>query len=217
MKRARALLALAALALALPVPGLATSGAARADDTRDLYLLLIRQARADGRPRAALAYLADFVRRHPHELAAQILRINCLLDLGQVDQAEAALADLPQGAATETVRGHVLAARGDWAAAASAYRAALAATPADALIGNALGYAQLRAGRADAAVETLRAAADLAPGNRVIRNNLLLALTLSGHGQAAQAAIRALPDAAALRRELDAEAARLAAAPRRSR
>jgi Flp pilus assembly protein TadD len=216
MTRAPSILTVMALCLS-PAPSPAeTPKDADLAGTRDLYLLLIRQARDDGRPRAALAYLADFDRRHPGDRDARFLRINCLLDLGQTDAAEAALAALPAGGASEAVHGHVLAARGDWARAAARYRAALGAMPADPLTANALGYAQLRAGRIDDAVETLRGAADLAPANTVIRNNLLLALTLGGRGAEAEAKILAVTDPAAqtaLKRVIARQALRLAAAP----
>jgi Flp pilus assembly protein TadD len=202
----------------LAIPAAAADGLTReaAGSTRSLYLLLIRQARADGRPRAALAYLADFDRQHPGDFDARVLRINCLLDLGQTEAAVAALAQLPAGGAdgeVHAVRGHVLAAQGGWSPAIVEYQAALGASPADPLIRNALGYAQLRAGLLPEAIETLRAAADLAPENTVIRNNLLLALTLAGRAGEAEAAIRAMPDAgarAALRSQLGEQADRLA-------
>lgn len=217
MRRALSILAATVLCvIPAAAAGHTVEAAAELADTRDLYLLLIRHARSDGRPRAALAYLADFDRRHPGDGEARILRINCLLDLGQTDAAEAALAALPAGGASDAVRGHVLAARGDWGRAAARYRTALAAKPADPLAANALGYAQLRAGRLDEAAETLRGAADLAPANAVIRNNLLLALTLAGRGAEADAKLRALADPAAradLKRKIIAQALRLAAAP----
>jgi Flp pilus assembly protein TadD len=220
MTRAPSILAVMALCLS-PAPSPAeTPKDADLAGTRDLYLLLIRQARDDGRPRAALAYLADFDRRHPGDRDARILRINCLLDLGQTDAAEAALAALPAGGASEAVHGHVLAARGDWARAAARYRAALGAMPADPLTANALGYAQLRAGQFDEAIETLRGAMDLAPANGVIRNNLLLALTLAGRGAEADAALHTITDPAAradLKRAIVGQAMRLAAAPATSR
>ncbi|MDE8650504.1 tetratricopeptide repeat protein [Novosphingobium album (ex Liu et al. 2023)] len=186
--------------------------------TRSLYMLLIQQARSDGRPRAALAYLADFDRQYPGDLDARILRVNCLLDLGQVDQARAALAAIPAGSRNgkaSLVRGHVRAAEGDWEAAIGDYAAALRADPADPLTGNALGYAQLRTGRAALAVETLKAALDLAPGNAVIRNNLLLALTMAGRADEAEASLRAIRDAGArarLRGQIAEQSERLAAA-----
>jgi Flp pilus assembly protein TadD len=194
--RALALLA-TALAATAPVssPVLAKAEpAAEEGSTRTLYLALIRQARLDGKPRAALAYLDDFDRRHPGDREAQVLRVNCLLDLGQTDAAEAALvrvsADDPGGEAL-AVRGHVLAARARWAEAAQAYAQAQAASPADSFIGNALGYAQLRAGRLAEAVETLKRALDLAPdaahGNALVRNNLALALTATGRTREAAA------------------------------
>jgi Flp pilus assembly protein TadD len=218
MSRAPSILAAIALCLAgAPAPAPAeTPKAAHLAGTRDLYLLLIRQARDDGRPRAALAYLADFDRRHPGDGDAHMLRINCLLDLGQTDAAEAALAALPVSGASDAVHGHVLAARGDWTRAAARYRGALAAMPADPLTANALGYAQLRAGHLDEAVETLRGAADLAPMNAVIRNNLLLALTLTGKGAEADAKLHAVTDPAAradLKRVIVGQAMRLAAMP----
>lgn len=213
---------LAILAALLCFPALPVAAKPRADQaaesTRSLYLLLIRQARADGRPRAALAYLADFDRQHPGDRDARVLRVNCLLDLGHTEEAEAALMTLPASSAdgeVEAVRGHVLAARGNWQQASEHYRAALAASPANPLTSNALGYAQIRSGHARGGVETLRAAADLAPANTVIRNNLLLALIMAGRIDEADAALRAMPDAAAstlLRAQLGDQAHRFAAA-----
>ncbi|HEX7742678.1 MAG TPA: tetratricopeptide repeat protein, partial [Sphingobium sp.] len=85
--------------------------------TRSLYLQLIHQARADGRPRAALAYLDDFDRRYPGDPDARALRVNSLLDLGDVDGAESAAANLHDDA----MRGHILAARNRWSEAAPLY------------------------------------------------------------------------------------------------
>ncbi|HEX7876142.1 MAG TPA: tetratricopeptide repeat protein [Sphingobium sp.] len=177
--------------------------------TRSLYLQLIHQARADGRPRAALAYLDDFDRRYPGDPDARALRVNSLLDLGDVDGAESAAANLHDNA----MRGHLLAARNRWSEAVPLYRAAIAASPADPLLRNALGYALLRAGKADQAIEPLRAAIDLAPADRVIRNNLLLALTIAGHGAEAEAMLRHVPEQASLRRQLAAQASQLQKAP----
>ena len=178
--------------------------------TRSLYLQLIRQARADGRPRAALAYLDDFDRRYRGDHDALALRINSLLDLHDIDAAEAAATQLPTDATA--IRGHLLAARGRWADAAPFYQTAIQTNPADPLLRNALGYAQLRAGTLPPAIETLRAAQDLAPADRTIRNNLLLALTLAGQRTEVEATLRQIRDAReedALRRQLTAEAARL--------
>jgi len=188
-----------------------------APSTRGLYFQLIRQARADGRPRAALAYLDDFERRYPGQADAQVLRINSLLDLGEIAAAQAALRQLPAAsgnAAVLAAHGHVLAATGDWPAAASCYEAALGASPADPLLRNALGYAQLRTGRARAATDTLRAASALAPASEVIRNNLLLALTLVGRAVEVEAMLARIDDTAGsarLRADVATQAARIAA------
>ena len=186
------------------------AGAPPGGDTRTLYLQLIRQARADGRPRAAIAYLDDFDRRYPGDGDARILRINSLLDLGDVSSAEAAAARLSPDA--PAVRGHLLAARGHWAQAIPLYRHAIAASPADPLLRNALGYALLRAGSPAEAIEALRAARDLAPDDRTIRNNLLLALSIDGQHAEVDAILRQVRDDAeqqALRRQIAVQVDRL--------
>lgn len=209
--------ALAAMLAAAPAP--ATPGVD--PSTRGLYLQLIRQARADGRPRAAIAYLEDFDRQFPGDLDARLLRINSLLDLGQNDKAEAAAAALgktpsggAQAAAVDAVRGHVLAARGAWTQAVARYEAAIAADPTDPMLRNALGYAQIRTRAFTSAIETLRGAGDLAPGDAIVRNNLLLALTLAGQGDAVAETIARVGDRRAqgdLRRQIAVEADRIIA------
>ena len=213
--------ACACLAGAWVVPGAAHAREAEAasGSTRGLYLDLIRQARADGRPRAALAFLDDYGRRHGADAQADVLRVNCLLDLGDVREASAVLARLPKGSrgaqvGAEAARGHVSAALGDWQAAVRHYNAAVAANPAEADLLNGLGYAQLRAGMAAAATETLRAAFELSPTSPVIRNNLVLALTLGGQSSAAREILSRVADREALRAleaELQQESARIIA------
>jgi Flp pilus assembly protein TadD len=183
--------------------------AQEAPDTRGLYLQLIHQARADGRPRAALAYLDDFELRYPGDTEARLLRINSLIDLGQIDAAEAVpLPPETAGGDVSAVRGHLLAARSRWDEAAACYEQASRSSPADPLLRNALGYALLRSGRGDAAIEALRGASDLAPQMAVVRNNLLLALMVGGRRDEAEAALRRSGDGA-LRQGLAAEAARI--------
>lgn len=208
--------------LILAPSALLASSELPAPETRGLYLQLIGQARTDGRPRAALAYLDDFDRRFPGDVGAQLLRVNSLLDLGQVDQAEHILTTLGKisgNAAVDAARGHTLAARGRWREAVGCYQAALVASPADAMIRNALGYAQLRSGFGDMAVEQLRGALDLAPGDVVIRNNLLLAYAVTGRTEALAAGIRNVGSRGAqaeLLRSINGEAERLAKARRGS-
>ncbi len=179
--------------------------------TRSLYLQLIHQARADGRPRAAIAYLDDFDRRYPGDRDARILRVNSLLDLNDLNGAEASAAALPDGGGS-AIRGHLLAARGRWSEAIAPYSQAVQASPADSMLRNALGFAQLRAGMAADAAESLRGALDLSPGTTVIRNNLLLALRAAGLDAEAEALLSTIRDGHArdtLRRQIAAEAARL--------
>lgn len=205
----------------LPILALALSAslqAARATDdvpsTRPLYLQLIQQARIDGRPRAALAYLDDFERRYPHDLEARILRVNSLLDLGKVEEAGTLAQALPddRNGTVSAVRGHVAAARNDWNAAISYYQVARAARPADPFIRNALGYALLRVGRYSESIDALKGAADLAPGDEIIRNNLILALLTAGQRAEANRTLQSIRNADAradLRKTLLAEVERI--------
>jgi len=212
-----ALLCSALLSLA-PLPALAAAATEDAVSTRSFYLQLITQARIDGRARAALAYLDDFDRRYPRDPEATVLRVNSLLDIGDVDAAEVAASALPSSGnngdgSVSAVRGHLLAARGRWREAIPFYQAAVGTRPTDALLRNALGYAQLRAGLGGEAVETLRGAAALAPSDAVIRNNLLLALTMSGRQAEARAALQTIADTEQrnrLSRQIAAEATRIA-------
>lgn len=199
----RVLAAAAALGcLALPLEGAeARKGEASEVSTRGFYLDLIRQARSDGRPRAALAFLDDFDRQYAGDVEAIVLRINCLLDLGEFDKADVAVRRLPRDAraaqlGAEAARGHVSAAQERWGAAVVHYSAAIAAKPADANLFNALGYAQIRAGQARDAVTSLRSATELSPKSEVIRNNLLLAMLLAGEASAVREALDKIPDPA---------------------
>lgn len=208
----------AALASLAPLPAaLAETASEDATSTRALYLQLITQARIDGRVRAALAYLDDFEARYPRDPAAAVLRINSLLDLGDIDGAERASAELPSSGgdkAVHAVRGHLLAARGRWNDALPFYQAAVRAGPTEPLLRNALGYAQLRAGLGGEAVEMLRSAAALAPADAVIRNNLLLALAVNGRQDEVRAALQTMTDPVqrnSLSRQISDEAARIAA------
>lgn len=187
--------------VAVPLQPLAArSGQQTQVTTRAFYLDLIREARRDGRSRAALAFLDDFDRQYPGDVEAMVLRINCLLDLGQAAEAESAARSLPSGEraarlGAHAARGHVSAAQDRWADAARHYTAAVAAKPADSGLLNALGYAQIRAGQAHGAITTLRSASELSPKSVVIRNNLLLALLLGGEADALREALARIPDA----------------------
>jgi Flp pilus assembly protein TadD len=209
---------LALFAAPLAAAATAATDAVQQASTRGLYISLIRQARTDGRPRAAIAYLDDFDRQHPDDREAQLLRVNCLLDLGQLAAARTALSHIPSSdhsGPALAIRGHVLAAEGNWNEAALQYAVALQASPADAFIANALGYAQLRAGQSAQGVETLRGARDLAPDDAVVRNNLILALTMTGRIGEADALLSQITDVkdkTRLRQQVAGEAARLAAA-----
>jgi Flp pilus assembly protein TadD len=203
-------------------PAIARSEQGQAQ-TRGIYLQMIQQARVDGRSRAALAYLDDFDRNYPGDVEAEVLRINCLLDLRQVDEADAVLARLRPSdhtgrfaAEVNAVHGHVLAAHDRWGEATPFYAAAVAANPTSPMLRNALGYSLLRDHQPARALEAIRDARDLAPDDTIIRNNLLLAYAVNGRDALLAHALDAVsdPDARnALRRRIDVEAAKLRLQP----
>ncbi len=125
--------------------------------TRGIYLQMIQKARIDGRSRAAIAYLDDYDRKYSGDTEAKVLRINCLLDLRQIAEAQGLVNRLPFersgrfAAIINAVRGHVLAAQDRWGEAVPFYTAAVAADPTSGMLHNALGYALLRDHRFDRA------------------------------------------------------------------
>ena len=189
-------------------PAPAEARAAEGQSTRGLYLELIRQARSDGKPRAALAFLDDFDRTYPGDVEAVVLRINCLLDLEAVTEAALLAERLPTGPraaalGSEAVRGHVSAAQQDWRKAVRHYENAIKSKPADAYLLSALGYARIQAGSARQAIADLSAASELAPRSPVIRNNLMLAMLLGGDASGVRAMLQTITDDAE-RQEVDA-------------
>ena len=225
--RGNVLIAVGAVSLAAV---LSPSNAARAmpdggqdqPQTRGIYLQMIQKARIDGRSRAAIAYLDDYDHKYPGDVEARVLRINCLLDLRQVAEAQALLGHLPSdragrfAAIVNAVHGHVLAAQDRWGEAVPFYTAAVAANPTSALLRNALGYALLRDHRPDRALEAMRDARELAPDDIIIRNNLMLAYAINGRDSQLTLALESVGDQAAraaLRRRIEVEAARLRAMP----
>lgn len=179
-------LALAGASPALAAP--AKPGAAVAA-TPEMHLKLISELRASGRPRAALAHLDAYDAKTPRSPRAQVLRADCLVDVGQYDAAQAVYARLlkgPEASAAYAGLGRVAALRGDWKAAAAQFAQAVQRNPVDAPMVSDLGFALLRAGDTAGAVFRLRQAAELAPDNPVIRNNLILAYEADGDEEAAR-------------------------------
>lgn len=224
----RKALLIASLPAAILTSQMIPSGSAQAEpndgqgQTRGIYLQMIQKARIDGRSRAAIAYLDDYDRKYSGDTEAKVLRINCLLDLRQIAEAQGLVNRLPFersgrfAAIINAVRGHVLAAQDRWGEAVPFYTAAVAADPTSGMLHNALGYALLRDHRFDRGLEAMRDARELAPDDVIIRNNLMLAYALGGSEAQLTQALEAVGDRsarAALGKRITAEAARLRAAP----
>ncbi len=156
--------------------------------TRKLFLGVVAALRQQGRASAALAFLDDYDRSYPRDPRAQLLRADCLVDLGQPAAAAALYQRLQDGrrldgaqeAAAYAGLGQTAAASGHWAEAAQNFAQATRRAPSNVAYLNNQGYALLRAGDAAQAEFSLRKAAELDPANLQSRNNLVLCLRQEG-------------------------------------
>lgn len=170
------------------------------DHARKLYLLVVDGMRRDGQARAALAYLNDYDRIYPNDPQASLLRADCLLSIGQADQAaplyQALTGTGEYAAAANAGLGQVAAQRKQWPAAVAKFQTALSLDPSHAEYVNDLGYAQMQVGDYAAAVNTLGQASELDPANALMRNNLILSLHLAGRDKDARRLIQDIADPA---------------------
>jgi len=191
-----ALLTLAACASATP-----EIGSGRPVD-RGLYLDVIRQLEANGRSRAALAYLDDYGNRWPETEETQLLRARILLSLDETERARSIFLSLADGRLQDEAMaglGTVALRRGRLEEALAAFEIAVDLAPAEPRFLNNLGYALMLADRPEAALAVLSRAAELAPRNGHIRNNLAIAAHWSGERRLADAIVAGLPEPQARR------------------
>jgi len=180
---------------------------------RQLYLDLIARLRLEGSAHAALAHLDAFDQQYPKDPEAQVLRADCLNDVGEAAEAEALYRKLVNGPVADRAEaglGHIAAARGDWQGAADAFARAVKRKPTHAPYLNDLGFALARLGRTDEALFRFRQALELAPGDRLARNNLIVTLEKAGKAEEARrlaAAIASPQERAAAQALLEAQVA----------
>jgi Flp pilus assembly protein TadD len=203
-------LALAAAVLALHAPRAAAqtllTPSAQADlqdldpgKRRGLYLATIQSLRKQGLVHAALAHLDAFDLAFPRDAQAQVLRADCLTDIGAYAEAAALyrkLATGPVGDQAEAGLGRIAARQDDWTAAAEAFGRAARRAPINISYLNDLGFALLKAGRADEGLFRLRQALELSPGDALARNNLIVALRQAGRAEEAARMVAAIADPA---------------------
>jgi Flp pilus assembly protein TadD len=169
------------------------------EQSRALYLTLIRDMRDSGKIHAALAHLDAFDALYPHANDAAILRADCLVDLRDYAKASPIYRKLQrsdQSAAAAAGLGRIEALEGRWPAAVEQYARAIAIAPTSSAYLNDYGFALLRADRPADAVFRLRQAAELAPSDMRVSNNLILALAAAGDTADAQRMLAANPDEA---------------------
>jgi len=163
-----------------------------------LYLSVVNGLLAQGRYRAALAYLDQYAvneKKTPH---FHQLHGEAFLGTGRYDEAVAAFSVLEgTGLAPEGFNGlgRVKAAEGDWPAAVSQFERAVGLRPSSAEFLNNLGYARLVAGGEGLAEAefNLRQAQELDPASESIRNNLLIALIATGKNDEAKRLLAGIP------------------------
>lgn len=175
----------------------ADAQAFKAPESRALYFKLIHDMREQGHSRAALAHLDEFERRFPKEPRARILRADCLVDIGDVAQAEGIYRRLLHGSEAADAYaglGRIRGLSGDWRGAVVYLNKASTLQPTSSKHLNDYGFALLQSGDAAAALARLRQAAELAPRNPQVRNNLILALASAGEIAEARARAAAIAD-----------------------
>lgn len=166
---------------------------------RGLYLATIQSLRKQGMVHAALAHLDAFDMSYPRDAQAQVLRADCLADVGAYADAAVLyrkLAAGPVGDQAEAGLGRLAARQDDWAGAAAAFGRAVKRAPINIPYLNDLGFALLKSGHADEGLFRLRQALELAPGDALARNNMIVALRQAGRADEAARMIAAIPDPA---------------------
>jgi Flp pilus assembly protein TadD len=168
-----------------------------AERTRKLYLIVVDKLRQQGSARAAIGYLDAYDRQYPADPAAHLLRAECLVSIGEVDEAAPvyrALLQTDYKPAANAGLGKVAIAHSDWSGAINDFQTAALLSPSTTEYVNDLAYAQMRAGQYDKALSTMRQASELDPDSTLVRNNLILCLQLSGQTEEADRMIQAISD-----------------------
>jgi len=172
-------LALVLLPLAACVPG----GAPRTippDADRDVFLTLVASISDGGKPRAALAYLDDYLGRYPDDARARLLKAEALTRTGNLTGAAMLYHALPLVPEARAGLARVAALQGQWRAAVTQFAAAYADMPSDPRLLNDYGYALLMTGQPGQAHTLLARAHELQPEDQRIRANYLLAAARAG-------------------------------------
>ncbi|MGB6008430.1 tetratricopeptide repeat protein [Castellaniella sp.] len=159
----------------------------------DMMLNVVREARADRRYYAVLAYSRQAIARHGHTPELDVLYAEALMETGQLEESRALYQTLTRtDLAAQAHHGlGLLAARsGQDARAVGELSAAVALQPANPVFLGDLGFAQLRAGDLGGAGLSIGQAAELAPNDQRILGNMAILLLLRNQPADAEALMR---------------------------
>jgi Flp pilus assembly protein TadD len=179
----------------------------------DVHLELVQKIAASGRHHAALAHLDALpagIAASPH---ARLLRADSLRQLGKLDAATDAYAELVRGPLAGLARrglGLIAAQRGDLARALVELESARRAAPTDARVRNDYGYALLLDGQIEAASDEIATAMQLDLADERCAANFVLLLSATGRSDAAVRLAEQRGIGATALAEIQAEAVRIA-------
>ncbi|PWR21142.1 tetratricopeptide repeat protein [Zavarzinia aquatilis] len=203
-------LSLAAALLVLPLaaagcrsasPSLSTSGASVTTPTAEedaLYIALIRGMNDRGQSQAALAFLDDYLKRHPDDVEALSLKGDALLRTKQYEAADQVYIALDKRRVQPVAAfglGQVRAQVGDWKGAVPQFARAAGAAPTDARVLNNYGFALLKTSDFAKAYDVLARAVELSPQSQQIRTNFAIAALNTGREAQVDSILQPIPAA----------------------
>ncbi|CAM2174788.1 tetratricopeptide repeat protein [Burkholderia cepacia] len=186
-------------------------------DTPGMYLGLIQRMQAQGLYYASLAHIDSYDKTYGAIPESTLLRADALRMTDQPAASAAVYTQLlktPLAARGYRGLGLIAGAAGDFDRAAQALRQASELAPTDASLLSDLAYAKLRSGDVVGARVPLMKAAELDQRNPKIVSNLVLYLLASGRTQDAQRLMNQQHLPVEIRKDINGDAARIAAAVR---
>lgn len=182
-------------------PAMSVQGESVATPTAEedaLYIALIRGMNERGQSQAALAFLDDYLKRHPNDVEALSLKGEALLRTKQYDAADQIYIALDKRRVQPVAAfglGQVRAQVGDWKGAVPQFARAASAAPTDARVLNNYGFALLKTSDFPKAYDILARAVQLSPQSQQIRTNFAIAALNSGREQQVDGILQPIPAA----------------------
>lgn len=164
----------------------------------ELYIALIRGMNERGQSQAALAFLDDYLKRHPGDVEALSLKGEALLRTDQTEAADQIYIQLDRKRIQPVAAfglGQVRAKVGDWKGAVPQYARAAQAAPTDSRVLNNYGFALLKVEDYAKAYGVLARASQLSPDNTQIRTNFAIAAIRSGREAEVSTILARVPEA----------------------